>query len=137
MKLKIKLTDVVLGIAFTTTIANAYAAGLNRQETKPGNYLDQVPPPSDRPVIFAEGIVSVKGRWEEKISFTVDGKEMFFGVHPDDDYFRPSLMYAKHDGAKWSAPTEAAFTKGKASAWPMLSPTGKKLFMEQKGVKIT
>ena len=51
------------------------------------NYFDS-PPPSDRPVVFAKGVVSIENRWEEKICFTADGKEAFFGIHPDpNNYF--------------------------------------------------
>ncbi|TSE06740.1 hypothetical protein FOF46_18160 [Aquimarina algiphila] len=97
------------------------------------NYFDSEPPPADAAVLFAEGIISLKNRWEEKITFSPDGKECFFGRHPDggNNYFKPKLMHSIFENGKWSTPKIAKFTDNKIIGYPLFSADGKKIFMEQ------
>lgn len=49
------------------------------------NYFGQTEP-TTTPQIFAEGIVSVKGRFEHGISFTPKAQELAFGVLNKEDF---------------------------------------------------
>ncbi len=97
------------------------------------NYLNCPPPPADSLVVFAKGIVSLDHRWEEKICFTRDGKEVFFGINDDGgvNYFKPRLMHATYRNNKWSTPDTAAFPKDRFVGWPVLNLKGTILFMEE------
>ena len=109
---------------------------IDAQQINEINYLNMVPPPSDSAVIFAKGLVSQKGRWDEKITFSSDGKEVFWGIHPDNnDYFRPYIMHAKIINGKWSEPDTLVYSKNRKLGWPLLSPNGEILFMEEVGEK--
>lgn len=106
------------------------------------NYLNQIPP-GDSAVLFAPEVVSTKKHWEEKISFSPDGKEMFFGRHHDarSFYFKPRIFYSEQMDGKWSVPDTASFTKKQIAGFPILSPDGQTLFSEtvvgktEKGVR--
>ncbi|KZS42366.1 hypothetical protein AWE51_02695 [Aquimarina aggregata] len=97
------------------------------------NYFNAVPPPNDSIVIFAKGIVSLDDRWEEKICFSPDGKEVFFGRHPDgnNNYFKPRTMYSKFENSKWSTPDTAVFSRKVIAGYPIFNPDGNILYMEQ------
>ena len=85
---------------------------LDAQELTEINYLDRAPPPSDSAVLFAEGLVSKKGRWDEKVTFSADGKEVFWGIHPHQkDYFRPYVMHARFVDGTWSEPDTFVYAK--------------------------
>lgn len=102
-------------------------------ERNPLNYFNSPEPPADKPVIFAKGIVSSSSAWEEKISFTADGTEVFFGRHPDagKNYFNPKVMHAEFNNTSWSTPKVAAFSKGRRLGWPLLSKNGTVLYLEE------
>lgn len=104
----------------------------NAQQISEINYLNMTPPPSDSAVVFAKGLVSKKGRWDEKITFSPDGKEVFWGIHPDNkNYFRPYIMHSRLINKKWSEPDTLAYSKNRKLGWPLLSPDGDMLFMEE------
>ena len=74
-------------------------------------YLGQKPP-GLTPKIFAPGIISIKGRGENGISFSPDLDEMYFTIQqksgvPADIYF------SKIQDKKWTSFKKANFTKGK------------------------
>ena len=74
------------------------------------NYLDCPSPPDDKAVLFAPDLVSLKDRWEEKICFTADGAQVFYGVHPDpNDYFKPQILTQSFADGAWSPPQPIAF----------------------------
>lgn len=108
------------------------ALSVNAQNINEIDYLNMIPPPSDSAVIFAKGLVSQKDRWDEKITFSADGKEAFWGIHPDkEDYFRPYIMQAKFINGKWAEPDTFVYSKNRKLGWPVLSPDGDMLFMEE------
>lgn len=108
---------------------------LNAQQSNEINYFNSPPPPADSVVVFARDIVSLKDRWEEKICFTSDGKEAFFGRHHDADpnknYFRPRVMHSTYLNNKWSVPDTASFSRKTIVGYPLLSLNGTLLLMEQ------
>ncbi len=107
--------------------------GLNAQEKYTINYFESVSPPSDSAVVFAKGMISTKDHREEKISFTSDGKECFFGRHHDagDNYFKPRVRHSKYQNKRWSEPDTAIFSKKRIVGYPVLNGKGTLLLMEQ------
>ena len=80
----------------------------------------------------------MKHSWEEKITFSPDGKAVFFGRHPDGDggYDKPQILTRRYENGRWSEAIVASFSAGKRVGWPILSPDGKTLFAEELGGKI-
>ena len=60
--------------------------------------------PGDTPELFAEGIISVKGKNSHALNFSPDGKTMVFSRYPD----RKSYVMTYGDGG-WSDPEDAYF----------------------------
>ncbi len=90
-----------------------------------GPYLGQKPPGS-RPEVFAPGIVSSAKALEFAITFTPDGKEIYFTRRIDGG--RNTIMVSRWGKEGWTAPQEAAFAKGFPSNEPYITPDGRKLF---------
>ena len=93
-------------------------------------YLGQTPP-GDTPEIFAEGILSLPGRNERVLTFTSDGKEIYFTAG------NKILSFKEVDG-EWQAAETASFITdymGGVSCYePFISPDGTKLlFTSNKG----
>jgi len=83
--------------------------------------------PGLTPELFAPGIVSLEGRYEHGISFSPNLDEVYFSANkPDED---PDIYVSKLEGATWSTPKKANFTKGKkvGEMHPFVSPNGKTL----------
>lgn len=93
------------------------------------NYLGQTHPNSI-PVIFAPGIVSMKGRLEHGISFTPDTRELAFGVLNKDD-FSGKVFYSKRINEKWTEPMVFEPLKNECVYLPYFSPNGKSLLYAQ------
>ena len=80
--------------------------GVQAQNTKDfpvlkGDYLGQTPP-GDVPSIFAPGIVSVNGRYEQGVSFSPDLKEIYFTAHKKGE--SSSVYFSKLLDKKWTNP---------------------------------
>ena len=91
-----------------------------------GAYLGQEPPGLE-PGVFAPGIVSTAGSLEFSITFSPDGKEVFFTRRKDPGGSN-TLMVARLEEQGWTAPQEAAFAKGYPSNEPHITPDGRKLY---------
>lgn len=91
-----------------------------------GPYLDQTPP-GLVPEVFAPGIVSLAGHFEFAITFSPDGKELFFTRRKEPDG-QNMIMTSHWEDDGWSAPQEAEFAKGYSSNEPSITPDGRKLY---------
>jgi hypothetical protein len=91
-----------------------------------GPYFGQTPPGLE-PEVFAPGIVSLAGHFEFAITFSPDGKEIFFTRRKDPDG-QNTMMTARWKKDGWTAPREAAFAKGYSSNEPHITPDGRKLY---------
>ena len=89
------------------------------------DYFGQTPP-GDKPVIFAPGVISLKGRFERVPAFSPDGKELFFTVTTPD--WSPTIMYSKNENGQWSEPDTAFFAKVYNNTEPFFSPDGQRLY---------
>jgi glyoxylase-like metal-dependent hydrolase (beta-lactamase superfamily II) len=91
-----------------------------------GPYLGQEPPGLE-PRVFAPGIISTAGLLEFSITFSPEGKEIFFTRRKDPDGSN-TLMVVRWGKQGWTAPEEAAFAKGYPSNEPHITPDGRKLY---------
>jgi nicotinamidase-related amidase len=90
-----------------------------------GPYLEQKPPGS-RPEIFAPGIISSSKAWEFAVTFTPDGRELYFTRRRGGG--QNTIMVSRWEKKGWTAPEEAAFAKGFPSNEPSITPDGRKLY---------
>ncbi len=87
-----------------------------------GLYLGQKPP-GITPEIFAPRIVS-KGFRENGITFSPDGKEVYFGL---DGVSYGIILFMKEEDNRWTTPQVAPFSGRYYDGEPNLSPDGNKL----------
>jgi glyoxylase-like metal-dependent hydrolase (beta-lactamase superfamily II)/Tol biopolymer transport system component len=90
-----------------------------------GSYLGQTPPGAD-PVVFAPGIVSSSGNYEFAITFTPDGRELYFTRRAEGG--GNVLMAARLEPDGWTAPEPAPFTGGFPAGEPHVTPDGRRLY---------
>lgn len=100
-----------------------FAPGTNTGRRGP--YLGEEPPGA-QPKPFAPGIVSTRGAFEFSIAFTPDGKELYFTRRIDPGPNTIMVSRLLEDG--WSAPEEAAFSRGFPSNEPCVTPDGRRLY---------
>lgn len=88
-------------------------------------YLGQTPP-GEQPVLFAPGIVSSAGSYEFGVTFTPDGREMYFTRRRDGG--ANTIMVCRREEGGWTAPEEAGFSRGFPSNEPFVTPDGRRLY---------
>jgi Tol biopolymer transport system component len=78
--------------------------------------------------IFAPGVISLNGRYEQAISFSPDLDEVYFSANKKDE--DPSIYFSKLEGKKWTNPKKANFTQGKkvGEMHPFVNPNGDKIY---------
>lgn len=85
-----------------------------------GPYLGQTLPGID-PEIFAPGIVSTRGGHEFSITFSPDGRELYFNRGPN--------IYEAHWGeGGWTAPAPVSFNSDALDHEPHITSDGRRLF---------
>jgi len=86
--------------------------------------------PETTPMIFGEGLISKKGRFEHGISFTPDTRELAFGVLKEDGV-SGDIHYSKKNNDKWTSP-ELFKPLAKDNVFlPYFTPNGKSLLYAQ------
>jgi len=90
-----------------------------------GPYLGQTPP-GTQPVLFAPGIVSSAAAMEFAVTFSPDGKEMYFTRRKDGGF--NTLMVSRLEKDGWTMPQEADFAKGFPGNEPFITPDGSRLY---------
>ena len=90
-------------------------------------YLGQKPP-GVIPEIFAPGIISIKGRGENGISFSPDLDEIYFSAMKKGE--NDVIYISKLEDNKWTTPKKANFTKGKEAKemHSFITPDGKRIY---------
>jgi hypothetical protein len=83
-------------------------------------------PPGDSPKVFAPGIVSTRGNLEYSITFSPDGRELFFTARIGKNVARMFTSRWPRNG--WTHPQVAAFSKDHIDFLPYIMPDGKRLF---------
>jgi len=87
-------------------------------------YLGQ-PRPGLAPEVFAPGIVSLDDQLEFNITFTPDGKEIYFTVTMRN---QASIMFTEMENDQWTEPELASFSREYANISPFISSDGQKLY---------
>ena len=81
--------------------------------------------PEDVPLVFGEGTISVKGRFDLGITISSDGKSLVFGVADPD----ATLLYLMNfQQGKWSEPDKSFLEENENIFFPMFSPSDNELF---------
>jgi len=84
--------------------------------------------PGLNPEIFAPGIISTKS-FEFAITFSPDGKEIFFSRRPGPQPKGNALMYMKRTDQGWTEPKPAPFSLPRFAEFePNITPDGKRIF---------
>ncbi len=104
--------------AAETEVLNRYTPGAPTGLV--GMYLGQTPPGTE-PQVFAPGIVSTRGGHEFSITFSPDGRELYFNRGPNI-----YGAYLREDG--WTAPAPVPFNSSYLDHEPHISHDGQRLF---------
>ncbi len=96
-----------------------------KQKPDLADYFGQTYPDSI-PVIFAPDIVSIKGRFEQGISFTPDTREFAFGTLNSTD-FSGEIYHSKKIDNDWTEVMVFEPLKNESVFLPYFSPNGKSL----------
>lgn len=110
-----------LCIVFLLVISN-----LCFSQKQSGAYFNQTPPGLN-PEIFAPGIVSVSGRFEQSITDTPDGKEFYFTV-TNSSWNSFEIWTVKEDSTGWSTPLRASIPGANNDAEAFISPDSKWMY---------
>ena len=86
--------------------------------------------PKTTPVIFAENLISKKGRFEHGVSFTPDTQELAFGIL-DGNVNKGAIYYSKKVKNKWTTPEVFKPLKKESVYLPYFTPNGKSLLYTQ------
>lgn len=91
-------------------------------------YFGQTPP-GDSAITFAPGIVSIPNRDVPNITFSPDGKTVFFyvGFYPNPG--TPYIMISEYKDNHWNAPVNATFSSGRSTGEPFFAFNGTRLYM--------
>ena len=125
----LKIATMMLLCICLPKLIDAQSYGLDKAGQNLVAYSDLVylgqKPPGNTPEIFAPGIISKEGRYEFGCSFSVDAKELFFGV---DNNGVMEIHHTKLENGVWTN-QQKLFKNSKFSHNdPMYSPDEKKLF---------
>lgn len=91
-------------------------------------YFGQIPP-GNIPKIFAPGIVSIPDRNEAVITFSPDGKSVFFYIEKWPNPGTPYTMFASYTAYHWTTPDTIPFSAGRSTAEPFFAYNGNRLYM--------
>ena len=100
----------VIGLALLATAVTTCRELLK----SPALYFGQAPP-GDEPAVFAPGVISLEGRFEQFLLYSPDARELTFGITTSDwsEFF---LYSAKLEDERWTEPVVAPFLGGDSSA---------------------
>ena len=87
-------------------------------------YLGQ-PHPGLAPEVFAPGIVSLDNQAEFNITFTPDGREIYFTAGTRTE---TNVMVARLENGHWTEPELAPFSREYANWSPFITGDGQNLF---------
>ncbi len=93
-----------------------------------GSYLGQTPP-GEIPELFAPGIIST-GLSEGKISFSADGREVYFGMYTGEPLRIISSFYSCIKNSFWIQPEGFPFVKDIRVNYYFISEDGEKAFYD-------
>jgi len=92
-----------------------------------GAYFGQTAPGSS-PEIFAPGLISTQDGWEAAITFSPDGKELFFTRRPSIQGNENRIMHSELKDGKWTKPELAPFSRDFIEYESFISPDGERVY---------
>jgi hypothetical protein len=88
------------------------------------DYLGQTPP-GVTPKIFAPGIITLSNRDESVITFSPDGKQLFFSINQYPDR---RAMFMEYKNGEWTNPEMASFSTARSIDEPSFSLDGNRIY---------
>ena len=122
--MKIGFQTIVLVILFVTT-CSAIA------ETPPEGHYFGLTPPGSTPEIFAPGIISLPGRYEQDICLSKDGGECYFTVR-SANWSVAQIMVTRYENGQWTTPAAASFSDNMSMS-PCLADNDQTLYFSRSG----
>ena len=118
-------------IGLTAVCSEREKAPSETSETTAKTYLGETPP-GDNPVLFAPGIISSPDLIEMGITFSPDGKEIYFSRSSGPDISSDFSIWVCREGEDgWETPRVASFSTHRDFA-PFMMPDGRRfLFFSQ------
>lgn len=101
-------------------------------------YLGQKPP-KDIPQVFAPDFISLDGRNEEVITFSPDGKEIYYSIEFYPDPTPSFTLFTVYENGQWTIPDTVSYSKGRRTSEPFMTHNGNRIYYfannieEQKG----
>lgn len=110
--------------------------GLSYSQPIPADslYLAQ-PRPGDSALVFAPGIVSKPGRKETCITFSPDGKSVFFSIEFWPNPGIAYTMFSEYKNNKWTTPVNTSFTAGRMTNEPFFAFNGSRIYLSATAVQ--
>lgn len=87
--------------------------------------IDYYPAPISTPIPFAEGIISTAENSEFELTFSVDGRKVYFSRRQPNQ--KQQLYESDFENGRWSAPKKAAFSTDRDET-AFITPNGKYFF---------
>ncbi len=78
-----------------------------------------------KPILFAEGIISTKENSEFNLTFTNDGKTVYFTRRVGSE--KQKIYFSSFENKQWTAPNIASFSTDRDET-PFITPNGKTLY---------
>ena len=95
---------------------------------------DWLPESISDTMLFAPGIISDTGRYEQSVSFSPDGSVAYFSVHAGRKAGRNFwiIMQSKYINGQWQLPDTCSFSGQFSDYGPFLSPDGSTLYFSSR-----
>ena len=90
-------------------------------------YLGQQLPDSI-PVIFGEGVISVKGRFDMGLAISPDNNSIAFGVAHESNPEETCIYLMNYTKGEWTSPSRSFLPNNENTFFPMFSPSGDELY---------
>jgi hypothetical protein len=118
--MKNRLKNFVIFLIFIVPLVSLYSQGIPDDSL----YLGQTPP-GMTPEKFAPGIISLSNRDESVITFSPDGKQVFFSIN---QYPNRRAMFMEYKNGKWTNPEMASFSTTRSIDEPSFSLDGNRVY---------
>lgn len=114
---------------YLTIILVLFCASIFAQSIPADSLYFGQTPPGDSAITFAPGIVSIPNRDVPNITFSPDGKTVFFyvGFYPNPG--TPYIMISEYKNNHWNTPTTASFSSGRSTGEPFFAFNGTRVYM--------
>jgi len=87
------------------------------------------PRPGDSAVVFAPGLISKANRKEVCITFSPDGKALFFSIEFWPNPGIAYTMYSEYKNDHWTTPINTPFTAGRMTNEPFFAFNGSRIYL--------